>query len=123
MNRMDLGKTEAVLSIFIRCIPLSTTGNFQDNQHSLHKAFDTVNRNLLWFKLMSNGISGRILDAIQSLYENVQCTVKVNDTFSPWFPVTHGIKQGCTCKISQTLFSVYITDLAQDIRRLNIFVV
>ena len=82
-----------------------------------HKAFDTVNRNLLWFKLMSIGIPGRILDAIQLLYESVQCTVKVNDMFSPWFPVTHGVKQGC--KISPTLFSVYINDLAQEIKRLN----
>ena len=82
-----------------------------------HKAFDTVNRNLLWFKLMSIGISGKILDAIQSLYERVQCTVKVNDLFSPWFPVTHGVKQ--ECKISPTLFSIYINDLAQEINRLN----
>ena len=82
-----------------------------------HKAFDTVSRNLLWFKLMSIGISGKILDATQSLYERVQCTVKVNDLFSPWFPVTHGVKQGC--KISPTLFSIYINDLAQEINRLN----
>ena len=66
---------------------------------------------------MSIGISGKILDAIQSLYERVQCTVKVNDLFSPWFPVTHGVKQGC--KISPTLFSIFINDLAQEINRLN----
>ena len=82
-----------------------------------HKAFDKVNRDLLWFKLMSVGISGKILDAIQSLYENVQCTVKVNDLCSPWFPVTNGVKQGC--KISPTLFSIYINDLAEEIKRLN----
>ena len=39
------------------------------------KAFDTVNRDLLWYKLMRIGITGRILDAEQSLYVNVQCTV------------------------------------------------
>lgn len=78
----------------------STFVNFID------KAFDTVNRNLLWFKLMSIGIPGRIQDAIQSLYDNVQCKVKVNNIFSPWFPVSQGVKQGCY--ISSTLFSVYI---------------
>ena len=31
---------------------------------------------------MSIGISGRILNAIQSLYDNVQCTVRVNELFS-----------------------------------------
>ena len=66
---------------------------------------------------MSVGISGRILNAIQSLYDNVQCTVKVNELFFPWFPVSHGVKQGC--KISPTLFSAYINDLAQEIKRLN----
>ena len=81
------------------------------------KAFDTIQRKFLWYKLMKIGINGRILDAIQSLYVNVQSTVKVNDLFSPWFPVSNGVKQGC--KISPTLFSVYINDLAQEINGLN----
>ena len=81
------------------------------------KAFDTVQRDFLWFKLMKIGINGRILDAIQSLYVNVQSTVKVNEMFSPWFPVSNGLKQGC--KISPTLFSIYINDLAQEINDLN----
>ena len=81
------------------------------------KAFDTIQRKFLWYKLMKIGINGRILDAIQSLYVNVQSSVKVNDLFSPWFPVSNGVKQGC--KISPTLFSVYINDLAQEINGLN----
>ena len=81
------------------------------------KAFDTVQRDFLWYKLMKIGINGRILEAIQSLYANVQSTVKVNDLFSPWFPVSNGVRQGC--KISPTLFSVYINDLAQEINGLN----
>ena len=63
---------------------------------------------------MSIGISGKILDVIQSLCESVQCTVKVNDLFSLWFPVTHGVKQGC--KISPTIFSICINDLVQEIK-------
>ena len=66
---------------------------------------------------MNTEITGRILDAIQSLYVNVQCTVKVNALFSPWFPVSNGVKQGC--KISPTLFSIYINDLAQELNNLN----
>ena len=81
------------------------------------KAFDTIQRKFLWYKLMKIGINGRILDAIQSLYVNVQCTVKVNDLFLPWFPVSNGVKQGC--KISPTIFSVYINALAQKINGLN----
>ena len=79
------------------------------------KAFDTVQRGILWYKLMSIGITGRIVDAIQSFYTDIQCTVKVNDFFSAWFPVSNGLKQGC--KMSPTLFSVYLNDLAQEINR------
>ena len=45
----------------------------------LKKAFDTVSRDLQGYKLMCIGITGRILDAIQSLYVNVQCTVRINE--------------------------------------------
>ena len=43
------------------------------------KAFDTVQRDCLWYKLTSLGIKGKILKAVQSLYNEVQCVVKVND--------------------------------------------
>ena len=66
---------------------------------------------------MRIGITGRILDAVQSLYVNGQCTVKINDLFTPLFPVSTGLKQGC--KVSPTLFSVYINDLAQEINNLG----
>lgn len=49
---------------------------------------------------MKIGMNGRVLDVIQSLYVNVQCTVKVNDLFSPWFPVSNEVKD--VFKVSQT---------------------
>ena len=76
------------------------------------KTFDTVNTKLLLYKLMHIGITGRILDAVQSLYVNVQCTVEINDLFTPWFPVSTTLKQGY--KVSPTLLSVYIKDVAQE---------
>jgi hypothetical protein len=83
----------------------------------IKKAFDTVNRDCLWYKLMQLGMRGKILDAIQSLYKDVQCSVKVNDYQSPWFTVKNGVKQGCT--LSPTLFSIFINDLAMDINALQ----
>ena len=82
----------------------------------LRKAFDNVNRDCLWFKLMNHGIEGRIYNAIRSLYDNVKCSIRINGYLTPWFNVNNGVKQGC--KISPVLFQIYINDLAVDIKRL-----
>ncbi|XP_071123934.1 uncharacterized protein [Mytilus edulis] len=83
----------------------------------MRKAFDSVPRNLLWFKLRKFGISGKFLSALQSLYENVRCTVRVNDRHTPWFNVDCGVKQGCL--LSPTLFAAYINDLTERINNLD----
>lgn len=83
----------------------------------MQKAFDTVNRNCLWFRLMKVGIHGNILHAIQSLYKDVSCAVSINDSLTEWFPVRQGVKQGCG--LSPTMFAIYINDLADDISQLN----
>ena len=75
------------------------------------KAFDTVNKDCLWFKLMRIGIKGKFLNAVQSLYVDMSCTVNVNNHHTVWFTVSQGVKQGCV--ISPTLFSVYVNDLAK----------
>ena len=77
-----------------------------------------IHRDCLWYKLMSLGIKGKILKAVQSLYTEVQCVVKVNDYVTPFFDVSHGVKQGC--KLSLTLFSIYINDLANDIKQMRL---
>lgn len=81
------------------------------------KAFDTVNRDCLWYKLLALGINGKIFHAIQSLYDNVKCAVKVNDYLTPFLDVALGVKQGC--RLSPTLFALYINDLAEEIKALG----
>ena len=83
----------------------------------MKKAFDTVQRDCMWYKLLSVGIHGNILRAIQSLYKDVSCTVSINNCLTEWFPVRQGLKQGCG--MSPTLFAIYINDLAEEISRLN----
>ena len=83
----------------------------------MKKAFDTVNRSLLWYKLRKLGIRCKFLNAVQSLYANVECTVRVNNDLTPWFDVSSGVRQGCI--LSPTLFSIYINDLAERINSLN----
>ena len=79
--------------------------------------FDTVNRDSLWFKLMSLGIQGKILQAIQSLYVDVTFSERINQYFTDFLPVTQGLKQGCG--LSPTFFSIYVNDLVTEINALN----
>jgi hypothetical protein len=51
------------------------------------------------------------------MYNEVKCTVRVNNDLTPWFNVEAGVKQGCI--LSPILFSVYINDLADRINSLN----
>ena len=83
----------------------------------MKKAFDTVNRGFLLYKLQRIGVRGKFVKAIGSLYENVRCNVRVNDDHTPWFDVTSGVKQGCV--LSPTMFSVYINDLAEQINNIH----
>ena len=59
----------------------------------------------------------QILHAIQSLFVDATCSVRINEYFTDFFPVTQGIKQGCG--LSQTLFSIYANDLVTKINALN----
>ena len=83
----------------------------------MKKAFDTVDRTLLWYKLQALGIRGEFLSAVQSFYTGVPCTVRVNSDNTPWFDVSSGVKQGCI--LSPTLFSIFINDVASKINDLK----
>ena len=61
----------------------------------LKKAFDSVDRDLLWHRLGLYGISGKFLDLIKCLYRDTEYCVRVNDTVTEPFPVTSGVQQGC----------------------------
>ncbi len=56
--------------------------------------------------------------ALKSIYCNVQCSVRLNGVLSDWFTVRMGLQQGCV--LSHLLFSIYINDLAEEIKAMNI---
>ena len=81
------------------------------------KAFDSLSRECLRYKLQSLGIQGRFYNAIKSLYTDVKFSVRVNGTLSEWFDAPGGVKQGCL--LSPALFSIYVNNLADEFNELG----
>ena len=78
------------------------------------KAFDSVDRNLLLYKLSNIGVHGCMYKAISSLYSNPKSRVILNDYETEYFDCPIGVKQG-DC-LSPTLFAIFVNDLAIEIR-------
>lgn len=77
------------------------------------KAFDTVDRAVLWNVLRNYGVDGKMLKMLQSMYKRVQSCVRGSCTVSDFFESTSGVRQGCV--MSPTLFSFLINELANDV--------
>ena len=82
------------------------------------KAFDRINRDCLWYKLQCLGVKGKMYSALKSMYNDVTCYVKLSGThITKPFRVLQGVKQGC--KVSPSLFNIYINDLAAELDALG----
>ena len=78
------------------------------------KAFDSVDRNLLLFKLSKIGITGKVYRAISSLHKNPKSRVILNNYTTEWFNCPVGVKQGDI--MSPTLFAIFIDDLVTELK-------
>ena len=72
------------------------------------KAFDRVDHGLLWKKMQSVNINGRVLEVIRNLYQKTKACVRVNGELSDVFKCRMGVRQGDT--LSPLLFIIYIND-------------
>ena len=97
-----------------KALGLSTFLSYIDFQ----KAFDSVDRNLLFFKLSQIGISGKFYNAISAMYSNPRSKILLNEYETDFFDCPIGVKQGDN--ISSTLFSIFINDLAEEIKATKI---
>ena len=67
------------------------------------KVFDSINRNILFYRLLSYNIDGKIFKAIKSLYKYTVSTVKIHYYITEYCDVLYGVKQGDN--LSLTLFN------------------
>ena len=60
----------------------------------LEKAFDTVNRMLLWLVVERYGVKRRLKEAVKSLYLRSEACVWIQGQNSDWFGVERGCETG-----------------------------
>ena len=77
------------------------------------KAFDSVPRIQLWYKLLASGVNGNILNVVKSLYSSAKSAVKQNNKRSVFFNCEIGVRQGDN--LSPLLFALYLNDLQEHL--------
>ena len=75
----------------------------------LKRCFDTIYRNALWLKLFRHGMNGKMLRIIRNMYQYVTSCVKGCDSYSDYFEIAVGLRQGEI--ISPIMFSLFVEDL------------
>ena len=69
----------------------------------LRKAFDSVNRNVLWRILALCGIPQKLVKLLSSLYSDTKSAVMCECIISAYSPVNTAVRQGCV--FARTLFN------------------
>ena len=75
----------------------------------LRKAFDSIWRNGLFYKLMCSGVNGDFYKIVKSMNSNVRSAVKTTQGLTPFFTSTEGVRQSDT--LSPLLFNLYVNDV------------
>ena len=80
---------------------------------AITKAYDCVDRTILWAKLERLGINGVFLNTLKAMYtgDSVRCTVNGVTTSSVF--LRRGLRQGCS--LSPLLFALYIMDIGEEL--------
>ena len=73
------------------------------------KAFDSIPRDILFNRLKTKGINGKVFNLIKNIYMHEICKVKIGKHLSEPFSTNQGVRQGCI--LSPLLFNIFISDL------------
>lgn len=72
----------------------------------LSKAFDTVNRELLWSVLIRFGCPAKFVNILRQFHDGMMARVTIGGQESAPFPVCTGVRQGCV--LAPVLFNVFL---------------
>jgi len=81
------------------------------------KCFDSICREVLWFKLAKMGISEKVLNILMHLYKSACFSIRVEGGISEPVQSRTGVQQGS--QLSPTLFLYVINDLADRMRKVE----
>ena len=79
------------------------------------KAFDYIDRSALYYKyykLLSRGIDGNLLNVIKSMFSEAECRVKWNSCISEILKSEFGVLQGDM--LSPKLFTEFLQDISKS---------
>ena len=79
------------------------------------KAFDSINRPLLWQKLLFFNINGKLFNVVKNMYDKAKSCVKIENLYSDYFPCNIGVRQGDN--LSPLLFALFINDFSHYVGR------
>ena len=85
------------------------------------KAFDSVDRRLLWRLLEHYGIPPKIINLIKAIYDGTSCRVVHSGKLTESFPVNTGVRQGCLLSPFLFLLAIdWIMKMSVDGKRTGI---
>ena len=73
------------------------------------RAFDLINRGILFYKLIKSGFHGRVVDTLRNMYTKTKARVKVGAKLSPFICNEMGVNQ--VGILSPFLFRKYLNDM------------
>ena len=77
------------------------------------KAYDTVNRKLLWHLLRYYGVPEKLVTVIKNYHASTTAKIKVNGSLSGVIDVLNGLKQGCV--MAPVLYNFYLTGILENL--------
>ena len=78
------------------------------------KAFDTIDRASLWYKMLTYNINAKVLKVLQNMYDKAKSCVLSDEGKSDFFDCHIGVRQGDI--LSPFLFALYINDFELYLR-------
>ena len=84
----------------------------------LQKAYDSVDRGILWERMRKLGFGGKFLEAIKCMYRGDFVTSSTNGVTTNPVYLGRGLRQGCS--LSPILFALYVVDLSRALSSSNL---